>query len=117
MAAAASATSPRPLPSAPQRKRHARAVALGPGLLLRPPLPADLPEISALVAGLVPRHIGGAATEEGLRHLRAYMEPGAIGTRLTGVAYPPRNPTLVACSDHGIVGDGTVRNDTHLSQF
>jgi GNAT superfamily N-acetyltransferase len=66
---------------------------------------------------LVPRHIGGIATHDGLRRLRAYMEPGAIGARLTGVVHPRRNAALVACSGARIVGYGAVRNDTHLSQI
>jgi GNAT superfamily N-acetyltransferase len=89
----------------------------GPGIVLRPPQPADFPEISALVAGLVPRHLGGTATEAGLRHLRAIMEPGAIGARLTGVTYPTRNPALVACSAGAVIGYGAVRGETHISQI
>ncbi|HVZ01500.1 MAG TPA: GNAT family N-acetyltransferase [Dongiaceae bacterium] len=85
-------------------------------ILLRATLPADLPEISALVAGLVPRHIGGTASAEGLRHLRSYMAPGAIGARLAGVVHPARNPALVACAGRRIVGYGAVRDDTHVSQ-
>ena len=86
-------------------------------IILRAPLAADLPEISPLVLGLIPRHIGGTATADGLRQLRAYMEPGAIGRRLTGITHPPRNPAVVACSGARIVGYGAVRNDTHVSQI
>jgi GNAT superfamily N-acetyltransferase len=89
----------------------------GPGILLRPLLPADLPEICALVAGLIPRHLGGTATVEGLHHLRAYMEPGAIGRRLAGVTHPPRNPALVASNGGAVIGYGAVRYDTHISQI
>ncbi len=96
---------------------RAKRAAAGDDIRLRPPLSSDLPEISALVAGLIPRHIGGTATPAGLSHLYAYMQPGAIGARLAGVAHPPRNAALVACSGARIVGYGAVRDDTHLSQI
>ena len=86
-------------------------------ILLRALLPADLPEVSALVAGLIPRHFGGTATPDALREMYRYMEPGAIGRRLAGVAHPARNPALVALGGSRIVGYGSVRDDTHVSQI
>jgi len=84
---------------------------------LRPPLPADLPEISALFANLVPRHFGGAATVAARREMRAYMEPGATGRRLTDIAFPARNPALVAANGSRILGYGSARDETHISQI
>ncbi len=101
----------------PRRRRNIARAQGAEEVILRAALPVDLPEISALVAGLVPRHIGGTATAQGLQHLRAYMEPGAVGARLTGITHPPRNPALVACSRARIVGYGAVRDDTHISQI
>jgi ribosomal protein S18 acetylase RimI-like enzyme len=80
-------------------------------------LPADLLEVEALVANLIPRQLGGGLTAAGLAQLRDYMRPGAIGARISGTVFPPRDPVLVALAGPRLVGYGAVREQRHISQI
>jgi predicted GNAT family N-acyltransferase len=96
--------------------RRKRSTA-GDDIHLRPPLPADHLEIAAIIAALIPRHLGHGLGDEGIAILREHTKEGIIGAKLAGIGHVVWSPALVAVSGARIVGFGAVRDDTHITQL
>jgi len=86
------------------------------GIVIRAPLPANHLEIAALLESLIPRYLSRDLTAEGIAVIREAAQPGFIGARLGGLAYPVWSPAFVAVAGSRIVGFGAVRNETHITQ-
>ena len=86
------------------------------GIIIRAPLPANHLEIAALLESLIPRYLSRDLTAEGIAVIREAAQPGFIGARLGGLAYPVWSPAFVAVAGSRIVGFGAVRNETHITQ-
>ncbi len=104
------------------RRRRSGAGAAGNEISLRPPGPADVLEIAALIENLSRRYLDQDLTAEGRAVIKAASGPGALGARWAGVVHPSPNPRFVAV-DGGragggrIVGYGAVRDRTHITQL
>jgi GNAT superfamily N-acetyltransferase len=85
-------------------------------ITIRAPRPADHLEIAALVESLIPRYLARELTPEGIAIIRENAQPGVIGLRLGGLAYPTWSPAFVAVAGPRIVGFGAVRDQTHITQ-
>lgn len=86
---------------------------------LRPPLPADHPEMAALIGNLIPRYLGRGLGAEGIAIIRENADAGVIGAKLGGLAASSLwSPAFVAAGRSGrILGFGAVRNATHITQL
>lgn len=96
-----------------------RRPAVGDGIRLRPPLPADYPEMAAIIAALIPRYLGRGLREEAIAILRENTEAGAVGRKVAGFdASYVWSPAFVALAGSGrLLGFGAVRSDTHITQL
>jgi predicted GNAT family N-acyltransferase len=94
-----------------------RQPTAGDDIHLRPPLPADHLEIAAIVASLIPRHLGRGIGDEGIAILRENTKEGVVGAKLGGISHVVWSPALVAVWGARIVGFGAVRDDTHITQL
>jgi len=84
---------------------------------LRPPLPADHLEIAAIIASLIPRHLGHGLNDEAIAILQENTNEGVIGARIGGIGPTIWSPVFVAVSGARIIGFGAVRDDTHITQL
>lgn len=86
---------------------------------LRPPFPADHPEIGALIANLIPRYLGRGLSAEGIAIIRENADAGVIGAKLGGLSPASLwSPAFVASGRSGrLLGFGAVRNATHITQL